>query len=263
MKTVQTGRWTEEETEKLRKLHHDKLPDRIIAEKLNRSIQSIQNRRSRLGLIRPRNYTTEEDALLYDLYHTPVSTIEIAQRLGRSRNSVTCRAKRLGLRRISHYFTSDHLAEIIELRRQSLTLREIAKIIGKSASRIQRVLSKAGYANTFVPKKFKKADDTEKESIRVLERLGFTQARRTHLTVTSNTPEDVEGVRDGIKFGIDVIGSKTALLKEGQLLRILDKYDRCGVLWKTANKRWILLEVTAILDNDNKSECPEVLRVSQ
>lgn len=83
--------WTPEQDARFRELN-----DKEIAEKLGRTLSSVENRRTRLKIKVPkpgwRFFTPEEDALL-----GTASDAEIAKRLGRHPASVQSRRLKLGL----------------------------------------------------------------------------------------------------------------------------------------------------------------------
>lgn len=174
-------RWTKEEIDYLKASTH--LTDAKIAEHINRSVQSIQVKRSNLGLLKDTNkgrkqgwMTAADDKFIIDNWEI-LTDSDIAQKLGRHRGTICHRRKILGLNRggPSHVndrrFTTDEDEFIIQNSNQ--TDSEIALALNRARSSVARRRSDLGLRKPHTATTKSKPWTSEEDKI-ILENLDKT-----------------------------------------------------------------------------------------
>jgi len=122
-----------------------------LAERLERSPESIRMRAIRLGLASrtARGWTPEQDQILRDSYDSDSATISrLATRLKRARMAVVRRAAKLGLQRAR---TRDWTEDEDRILRETYdsnpaTTRKLARMLGRKRDAVSRRASKLGLA---------------------------------------------------------------------------------------------------------------------
>ncbi len=91
--------WTEDETEELRRMASEGIPQADMAGQLGRTPNAVKYKLQSLGLYVPkpasRPWTPEDESALVDMYRSGVSFADIAASFGRTENAVIARLIRL------------------------------------------------------------------------------------------------------------------------------------------------------------------------
>lgn len=91
--------WSREEVQCLQHMYRTHSLEEIAKNLDHRSVASIKNKASELGLTQKKGWTAEQDNLIREYYHLGLSWREIAKRLNRSKTGVQLRERALGLER--------------------------------------------------------------------------------------------------------------------------------------------------------------------
>lgn len=152
--------WTETQIERLRELHGQGLPNKVIAERLGRTFGSVESKLNKLGIKRPKGYSYQPHAWpqeqvdqLRELHAQGLSSLEIGKAIGRSEKAVTHKLGHLGLRRPAALikaraasviliiaqnggWTEEQMTRLVELNDKGLSAAEIAANLGKSKNAV-------------------------------------------------------------------------------------------------------------------------------
>jgi len=142
-------KWSEWEIRYLKRNYRKKTA-RSIARTLKRSMDAIHIKAKHLHLIQPPApaWTEEEKKLLIELFPNPnYSIAEIAQRLGRPEKGITKQARKLRLKRKFFWTKEEH--RFLARNYSRMTLREIARHLGKTERSVQHYANRHNFRRQF------------------------------------------------------------------------------------------------------------------
>ncbi|MYC75714.1 hypothetical protein F4X10_08130 [Candidatus Poribacteria bacterium] len=149
-------RWTDADTETLKRLAMQGRPPKEIAVQMGFSEAHLRNQASKYGIrfqhaSKRKEWTTKEVAYLRSASAEGVLDREIAAKLNRTVVSIDHKRGTLGIRKpaaISIY-NPQSIAQVIKFRMAGASQQKIADIFGVSPSRISSVLQRAGLLRRF------------------------------------------------------------------------------------------------------------------
>ncbi len=234
--------WIAEDEEMLITLYKQGVFIDDIAAHLGYSPEPVRRKAKVLGLQRIQPWNSTEDEILQKMYTSGALLTEIANKLSRSIPSIYSRAFKLSVKRPLQY-SDDEIQHIMELRKKGYTYQSIADMSERGPENIRQSLERRNLHHKYISSGLLLWDRAETEAVHLLRSLGFDDAKRTHQSVTSQDPADVEYTENDLIVGTNVkTGKQNLSISKTNLERLFEEYETVEYLWKCGD-RWFQFRV--------------------